>query len=243
MTVVQRSFLPDSLRPQPKVAPRSRRGFRIRLGLGLAAFAAGVWLVTSWQISDVSVQTCQGMPPSAARDLELLKGNWVPAVDLRWVRRQAEQWPGVGAVDVELRLPGTLSVRAVAEEICGSIPVGRGWRAVSCEGHPGRRLGNAQMPVLIGFGNDEAQLRRGLAVGRRVAGARQEGVLSIRRVAPLDLEVRLDSDFAEGEPVTVRVLPDGSPGEAWWHEERTRGTAPRWADLRFGDRVVVGGLG
>ena len=241
MTVASHTFLPDSLRPQPKAEPRSRLGFRIRLILGLAVLGAGVWTAASWHVQEVSVQTCAGIPASVAIDLEGLRGHWVPAIDLRWVRRHFEQWPGVGSVDVELQLPGKLVVRAVAEEVCGSVPVGRGWRAVSCDGRPSRNLGRPHAPVFRGFGADEVQLRRALAVGRRLGGAGEGDVLSVRRVTPVDYEVRLGPQA--GEPVTVRVLPGGSLAETWWKEKFAGGRAPLWADLRFDDRVVVGGLG
>ncbi len=243
MTATNGSFLPDSLRPQPKTPPRSRRGFHLRLGLSLTAIAAVIWLAASWRLQAVSVRTCPGLPAAVAEDLVDLRGQWVPTVDLQWVRRQAEQWPGIADVDVELQLPGTLVVRAAEEEYCGSIPVGTGWRAVSCDGRPGRRLQGPSPPILEGFGADEVRLRRGLAVGRRFAGGHRGSVLSVREVTPLDLEVRLRSQPGAGDPVTVRVLPGGSPTEAWWLEKRTEGRAPLWADLRFDDRVVVGGLG
>ncbi len=241
MTVASHTFLPDSLRPQPKAEPRSRRGFRIRLVPGPGSPRRRRLDRSLVARQDVSVQTCAGIPASVAIDLEGLRGHWVPAVDLGWVRRHVEQWPGVGTVDVELQLPGKLVVRAVAEEVCGSVPVGLGWRAVSCDGRPSRRLDRPQAPVFRGFGADEVQLRRALAVGRRFGGAGEGDVLSVRRVTPVDYEVRLGPQA--GEPVTVRVLPGGSLAETWWKQKWAGGRAPLWADLRFDDRVVVGGLG
>jgi hypothetical protein len=241
MTVGGRSFLPDSLRPQPRAAPRSRRGPRLRVALAVLVLAGALWLAGTWRVDAVSLQTCAGLPASAAEDLRALRGEWVPAVDLHWVRRQVERWPGVGAVDVELRLPGTLVVRATDEGVCASFPVASGWRAVACDGSPGRRIERPRAPVLLGFGGSASELRRGLAVGRRLAGAAGERVARVRRVTPTDFEVALAGSPDGRGPAVLRVLPDGSPGEAWWLRERAAGRAPRWADLRFTDRVVVGG--
>lgn len=243
MTTAPRSFLPESLRPKPKAAPRSRIGGWIRLAISVVALAVTTWLVLSWRIDAVEVTTCAGLPEGIAADLRGLRGQWVPAVDLGWVRRHAERWPGVAAVDVELRLPGTLVVHAVEEEVCASFRVGMGWRALSCDGQPGRRLEQPHLPVLTGFAVDAVQMRCGLAVGRRIAGGSLVDVLGVRQVTPVDLEVRLAPLQNGGEPVVVRVIPSGSRSEAWWLEEREHGAAPRWADLRFDDRVVVGGLG
>ena len=237
-----RSFLPENLRPQPKAPPRPRRRTRVRAILCLAAVIALVALLSSWRIGEITVDACEGIPASAVADLQTVKGRWVPAVNLDRLRTQLERWPGVAVVEVTLHLPATIEIRTTAEEIAGSRHVGAGWRAVSPDGSPGRRLAAPEFPVMRGFGSAAREIRRGLAVGRRFAEGGME-VVAIRRITPCDYELRLAPAGRTEGILTVRVSPSVNQAEEWWIAALAEGEAPPWADLRRPERVVIGGIG
>ncbi|MCD4747757.1 MAG: hypothetical protein K8R59_00155 [Thermoanaerobaculales bacterium] len=238
----ERSFLPESLRPQPKATSRPKTRHRLRYTVVILSIATVVAVLASWRVDAVLVESCSAIPASATADFNIMQGRWVPAVDLDWVRRQAERWPGVATVDVKLQLPGTLRVLAGPEDICGTLRVGAGWRAVSCDGTMGRRLEKPQKPVLEGFESAHQEVRRALAVGRRLAQGGEAEVLGISRLTPTDYEVRLIAKEGSDQVFTVRVYPTARPTEEWWFSARAAGTAPAWADLRHPNRVISRGI-
>jgi glyoxylase-like metal-dependent hydrolase (beta-lactamase superfamily II) len=88
-----------------------------------------------------------------------------------------------------------------------------------------------------------AELRRALAVAERCAGATGGRVETVREITPSDFELRLWPAGAE-LPVVLHLRPEPTTGERYWLERIARGEAQSpWADLRWDDRVVLGGVG
>ncbi len=196
-----------------------------------------------WQVRAVELASCPGLPPSVAASLQGLVGGFPLSVDPQWVRRQVEVWPVVAAVDVRLQLPGTLLVTATPVDPEGSVPRGRRWQAVAGDGGLAGPLTVPLQPVLVGFPTEPTDLRRGLAVARRLQAASGGTVHTVRRVTPTDLEVRLRPPGLD-HAVVVRVRPEVTAGERLWCATAAGGSAiPPWADLRWDDRMVIGGLG
>ena len=149
-------------------------------------------------------------------------------------------WPGVGAVQVELELPGMLWVRAEEESALGSVRVGHGWHGVGADGRLTGVVELALEPVLVGFPSDSDR-SRGLAAAQRLERATAARVREVRRITPSDYEVRLAPGGDRG-PVVVHVRPQGSAAEAAWCIAFAGGNVVQsWADLRWGDRMVIGG--
>jgi hypothetical protein len=229
------AFLPIRFRPTP-----AHRRPRRRLLL-LALVAVPPLVAPWWRVQAVQVEGCRGLPAAVTASLSDLVGSFPLAVDPQWVRRQVDVWPAVAVVDVRLELPGTLKVSATATTPAASIPAGRGWHAVAANGTLGGPLPSPHLPVLVGFSTQETELRRGLEVARRLADATGATVEAVRAVAPDDLEVWLRSGDGPA-PLVVHVRLSGSAGERYWSELVAAGAevAP-WADLRWDDRLVIGG--
>jgi hypothetical protein len=175
--------------------------------------------------------------------MEALVGRSALEVNPRWVRRQLEVWPAVAAVEVQLDLPGTLRVSATPAMAQGSLAIGRGWHAVTGEGVVGGSLQRPVEPVLFGFPRRPIEFRRGLGIAARIAEASGMRVEAVRFVTPADYEVQLRSRNID-RPVVVHVTPQATVGEKYWCERVSGGELPPpWADLRWDDRVVVGGEG
>jgi hypothetical protein len=240
----QRAFLPERLRPT-KQRPR-RRVRRRRPLLLLVAAVVTVGLVAGlaprWSYRSVDVSGCGALPPEAQMALTDLTGVWIGAVDLEWVRSFAQRWPSVGAVSVRLHLPGDLVIVTAPAVVCGSTPAAGGWQAVGCDGSLGPRLTGPEAPVLTDFAIEGRSLRRGLVVGQRLGDAANARVTGVRQITPEDYEVHVMAAVGDGR-FTVRVGQEPAAAERWWIREVTRGTPPRWADLRRDDRVVVGDVG
>ena len=159
---------------------------------------------------------------------------------IEWIRRQVEVWPGVESVDVRLQLPSTVRISATQVVAHGSVPVGHGWRAVAADGSLAGPLPSPYPPVLEGFSNRPKELRSALEVARRLTETSGARVEEIRFITPADLEVRIL--LATGENSVVHVQPEGTEGERFWCEAAAKGKQPAlWADLRWHDRVVIGG--
>jgi hypothetical protein len=98
-------------------------------------------------------------------------------------------------------------------------------------------------PVLVGFPRRAIELRKGLAIAGRVADASGMRVEEVRIITPADYQLRLRRP-ADQRSVVVHVAPEVTFGESYWCDRVSAGDQPPpWADLRWDDRVVVGGLG
>jgi len=227
-------FLPDRLRPQTSKR-RSRRGLAL-----LSVVPVMLLALPQWRISDVKIDVCPQLPGSAIQSLHELVGQPTLDLDLEEVRDMVEVWPGVGEVQVELELPGTLVVRARAEEIRGSVRIGRNWHGVDSKGGLSGTVQVSVLPVLEGFSGN-LDRRRALIATRRLEVSSRATVLSIRRITPADYRVVLRPDGLENERV-VHVHPQGSIAEGAWCAALARGSVDQtWADLRWADRMVIGG--
>lgn len=237
-----RTFLPASLRPAPQTPrPRARRPIKRWIqAIAVTAVCIGAGtLPAGWRLKAVEVTSCPGLPPSAVVSLEDLRGRWIPAVNLDEIRRDVERWPGIAGVAVELKLPATLRVQALPDEICASVPMGRAWRGVTCNGRLSLRLPEPRLPVLENFGLSEAELRSGLSAGARLCDGTTGRLLSIRKITPSDYELTIADGVRPAPPSVVKVAPQGSLSEQWWHRAALTGQAPAWADLRFDQRIVI----
>lgn len=98
-------------------------------------------------------------------------------------------------------------------------------------------------PVLTGFDHRAAQLAEALAVARRLERASGGAVRGVRRVAATDFEIELDP--ASGDRIVrLHVQRTETEGERWVCRQLARGAwRAAWADVRWDDRVVVGGVG
>jgi len=229
-------FLPDRLRPSAQLRRRRRP-----LWLLLALLAVGPAAVPWWKVQAVEVTGYRGFPETVHSSLSSLVGRCPLTVDPQWVRRQVEVWPAVAAVDVKLELPATLKVHATPAATHGSVPSGLRWRAVTEGGELAGPLELPHYPVLVGFSNGAGELGTALEVARRMVDATGTEVEQVRFVTPMDFEVRLQADGGHG-PVTLRVQPVQTNGERYWCQQLSnRGWDSRWADLRWEDRVIVGG--
>jgi hypothetical protein len=234
---VSATFLPDRLRPRA-VRRSSRRRYLV-----LAILPVAVAVLPWWRVRAVELNSCAGLPDSIARSMEALVGRSALAVSPQWVRHQLEVWPAVASVEVQLDLPGTLRVSATPATARGSLAVGRGWHAVTADGAVGGSVETPVEPVLEGFACRADELRRGLEVARRLAEASGGSVEAVRSITPADFQLRLRVPSGGG-PVLVHVAPGATVGERYWCERVKRGERPApWSDLRWDDRVVVGGVG
>lgn len=229
------TFLPDRLRPRP--ARRRRR----RLAAPVA-LVAGLAVLPLWRIDAVEVRACPGVPTQVLEALGELEGEPVWAVDLDDVRRRLEVWPAVAGVEVRLELPDRLLVRLRPHRTAGSVRIGHGWHGVTVDGDWAGPLATPMIPVIGGRVDDPDDRRRALAAARRVESATGRAVLAARAVTPSDLEMQLAATADDPTELTVHVTPRGTAAERWWSAQVASGGAPsRWADLRWDDRLVVGG--
>jgi hypothetical protein len=227
-------FLPERLRP-PTAGRKRRRGFAL-----LTIVPVMLLALPRWQVGEVLVQGCPKLPESAVRSLSELVGQPAFGLDLQSVRDRIEAWPGVGEVEVELELPGTVHVRAEPAASCGSLRVGRSWHGVAADGTMTGAVDVALPPVLEGFVSCNGR-SDGLAVVRRLERATGGQVMEIRRVTPMDYRLRLQPP-AGGSEMVVHVQPRATDAEIAWCAAVAGGSvAHRWADLRWHDRIVIGG--
>ena len=226
--------LPDNLRP-PVAGRRSRRGFALLTVVPVILLA-----FPRWQVQHVQVDGCPKLPATAVSSLHELVGQPAFGLDVTAIRDAVEVWPGVGEVAVELELPGTVRVRAMSTPICGSVRVGRSWHGVGADGQLAGVVEIAAPPILKGF-DGEVERARALAVARRLDEASGGRVMEVLRVTPADYRVQLEADGRDGL-LAIHVDPQGTAAERAWCAAIAR-NAPmwRWADLRWPDRMVVGG--
>ena len=228
------SFLPERLRP-PTARRKRKRGFAL-----LTVVPVMLLVLPRWQVGEVLVEDCPKLPESTVHSLQELVGQPAVGLDLQSVRDRIEAWPGIGEVEVELELPGTVHVRAEAAASCGSLRVGRSWHGVAADGTMAGAIDIALPPVLDGFVS-VVDRSDGLAVVRRLEEATGGQVMEIRRVTPLDYRLRLRPS-GDGPEMVVHVQPRATDAEVAWCAAVAGGSvAQRWADLRWEDRLVVGG--
>jgi len=227
-------FLPDRLRP-PTTARKRRRGFAL-----LTVVPVMLLALPKWQVGEVLVEGCPKLPQPTVHSLHELVGQPAMGLDLEAVRDQVEIWPGVGEVEVELELPHTLRVSATAAVSRGSLRIGRSWHGVASDGSLTGVLDIALPPVLEGF-SGELERSRGLAVARRVATATGGQVQAVRRITPADFRLRV-LPAGGGAERTIHVLPQGTDAERAWCAALAEASLHQtWADLRWADRIVIGG--
>lgn len=227
-------FLPERLRP-PVTGRKRRRGFAL-----LTVVPVMLLALPRWQVTEVRVEGCPKLPAASVNSLYELVGQPALGLDLEAVRDRVEIWPGVGEVEVELELPGTVHVRAAASVSRGSLRVGRSWHGVAADGSFTGPVDFALPPVLTGFtGEDERS--RGLAVARRLEEATGAQVNGVHRVTPSDFRLQLEQSGG-GPEIVIHVLPQGTDAEKAWCAAVADGSQSRtWADLRWTDRIVFGG--
>jgi len=223
---------PDRLRQR---VVRRRRRWPVALILVPCLLLPLPW----WRIEAVYVETCPGIPQQARLSLESLVGTCPLSLDLDWVRDQLEVWPGVAAVDVHLELPGAMHVSAMPVVACGSVRVGDGWHAVASDGVLGASLETSMNPVLEGFGCLAPALRSALAVADRLQRATGATVLSIKRVMPGDLEVRIQTTSGGESTMRVGLVPTRSE-KTWCALAKAGAAGGGWVDLRVDGRMVIG---
>jgi len=234
---VKPTFLPDRLRPR---APRKRSRKPLLL---MAVLPLTLIVVPMWRVQAVDVSGCSGLPPELMTSLDDLVGRPTLAVSPQWVRRQLEAWPAVSAVEVQLELPGTLRISAAHAPAHGSVPVGTRWHAVTASGTLGGNLDAPIEPVLSVTPGSPTDVRRALAVARRIAGQSGGHVRGVRPITPTDFEVDLVPPGTD-RPVVLRVRPEATRAETQWCRLLSQGeSSPGWVDLRWDDRVVLGGAG
>jgi hypothetical protein len=227
-------FLPDRLRPQ---TPRrhSRRGLVV---LSVVPFM--LLAVPLWRVEHVRVDECPSLPRAAVASLQELVGQPAIGLDVCAIKERIEVWPGVGEVRVDFLLPGTVSVHAATAPALGSVRVGRNWHGVGADGAFTGRLQEPIRPTLVGF-SAAVDRSLGLEAAHRVENATGAWVTTVRRITPSDYRLEL----AASDGVTAAVIhvsPSGTAAEASWCTAFAGGTvAQPWADLRWADRIVVGG--
>lgn len=227
-------FLPEHLRPQTP-------GRRSRRGLVLLSFVPFMLLaVPLWRVEHVRVDGCPTLPQPAVASLQALVGQPTVGLDVRAIKEGVEIWPGVGEVQVDFLLPGTINVRAETAPVLGSVRVGRSWHGVGVDGDLTGRLQLPVQPILQRFVTTDDR-RRGLEAARRIGDASGARTLEVEQVTPTDYRVRLATDDGGAEAV-IHVRPEGTMGEASWCSAFARGEVGQpWADLRWADRMVIGG--
>ena len=229
------TFLPERLRPRPVRRRRRRLAAPIVLMAGLAALPL-------WRVDAVEVRACPGIPAPVLDALGDLEGEPVWAVDLDAVRRRLEVWPAVAGVEVRLELPDRIRIRLRPHRIAGSVRVGRGWHGVTADGAWAGPLAGPVAPIVGGRIDGADDRRRTLAAARRLEEATGRTVAAARAVTPSDLEIQFEAALDELRGLTVRVMPRETAAERWWCGEVAAGRPPsRWADVRWDDRLVVGG--
>ena len=227
-------FLPERLRP-PKNGRKRRRGYAL-----LTVVPVMLLALPRWRVSEVRVEGCPKLPTASVHSLYELVGQPALGLDLGAVRDRVEIWPGVGEVEVELELPGTVHVRAAAAACRGSLRVGRSWHGVAADGSLTGILDIALPPILDGFTSD-LERSKGLAVASRLEETTGGQVKEIRRVTPSDYRLQLQPSGG-GPDIVIHVLPQGTDAEkAWCAAAADNSLTQTWADLRWTDRIVLGG--
>jgi hypothetical protein len=234
MTTETHHFLPERLRPRVS-GRRSRRGYAL-----LTIVPVMLLALPQWRVTEVEIDACPLLPASAVESMYELVGQPAFAVDLEEIRDRMKIWPGVGGVQVEFELPGSISIHAEAAETCGSVRVGRSLHGVNVDGGLTGAIPVAVPPLLEGFVG-EVDRRHGLAAAVRLQEAAGGTVQSVRRVTPTDYRV-LFVPHDSHEAAVVFVRPQATVAEKAWCAAVAAGSVTHpWVDLRLPDRMVVGG--
>ncbi len=227
-------FLPESVRPKVP-GRRSHRGLVL---LSVVPFM--LLAVPLWRVEQVVVDGCPDLPRSEVASLQELVGQPAIGLDVAAIKERVQMWPGVGEVRVDFVLPGTLTVFAETAPTLGSVRVGRSWHGVGADGGLTGRLQFPVEPVLEGFAV-QSDRQRGLGAARRVREASGATVVKVQRITPIDYLLELTAADRESA-VVVHVRPQGSVAELSWCVAFAAGSvAQPWADLRWTDRIVIGG--
>lgn len=227
-------FLPDRLRP-PTTARKRRRGFAL-----LTVVPVMLLALPRWRVDKVLVEDCPKLPAAAVHSLHDLVGQPALGLDLEAVRDRVEIWPGVEQVEVELELPGTLRVSAAAAVSRASVRIGHSWHGVSENGSLTGIIELALPPVLAGF-DGQIERSEGIAVADRIGKATGAQVQEVHRITPADYRLRLQASDGRPERV-IHVTPHGTAAETAWCGAFADGSLHQtWADLRWGDRIIIGG--
>jgi hypothetical protein len=227
-------FLPEYLRPQTP-GRRSRRGLVL---LSVVPFM--LLAVPMWRVETVQIDACPKLPQSAVASLQELVGQPALGLDVGAIKERIQIWPGVGEVGVDFVLPGTVVVRAETAPTLGSVRVGTSWHGVGADGSLTGRLQRAADPVLEGFAA-ASDRRFGLAAALRIEKAARIRVATVRRITPGDYRVQLAAVDGQAA-VVLHIRPRGSAAEQAWCAQYASGNiAQKWADLRWSDRIVIGG--
>ena len=227
-------FLPDSLRPK-SVGRRSRRGLVL---LSVVPFM--LLALPMWRVETIRVNACAKVPHSAVASLQELVGQPAIGLDVDAIKERIQIWPGVGEVRVDFVLPSTIEVHAETASTLGSMRVGNGWHGVGADGSLTGRLQIPVQPVLEGF-STMSDRRRGLEAVRRVEEAASVEISKARHITPSDFQLHFSVGDGH-EDVVIHVRPEGASGELSWCAAFAAGrVAQPWADLRWSDRIVIGG--
>ncbi len=232
----------------PPIPARLRRGRsprpprKRRRGWPLLAVPVGLLLLPLWQVQGVEVEQCQSLPAATRHSLDELTGTPLLLLNLGWVRRQVENWPGVANVDVSLKLPGKVHIAAESAILSACVAVGRGWHGVTGEGILATTIEQPHEPILEGFELTPAALQQGLGVAERLGRTSGAQVRRVRQVMPGDFVVSLALPGRGEAVVRVGALP--TAGEAYWCQHTAAGQVPgHWADLRWDNRLVIADSG
>jgi hypothetical protein len=131
-------------------------------------------------------------------------------------------------------------VRAEAARAVGSVKVGQSWHGIGTDGSLIGLIDEPVRPVLEGF-SAPSDRRLGLAASVRVREATGARVVETRRITPRDFRMELENPD-HGSVVVIHVRPEATPAEQGWCTAFAGGAiAQTWADLRWTDRMVIGG--
>ena len=224
---------PESVR---RTRPRRRR--RPALPGVLLLLLAVLLLLPRWSVRSVQMG---GSPPAAlGANLASLKGEPLFWLDLDWVRRQVESWPGLESVEVRRELDGTLRVRWTQCHVAGTLRTGSGWHALCTSGTPGPRLAEPVVPIVEAPTGDAVTLHAILGAVRRLEERGAGRVERVRLVLPGEIEAWSTVD---GRTVRVLATVTGSASEKVLPRFLASNRKATFLDLTLDDRLVVGSEG
>jgi cell division protein FtsQ len=157
--------------------------------------------------------------------------------DTRPLERRLTSLPGVRAVTISRKLPGTLLVQVSERSPVAFVPSASGLQAADADGHllpldPSRVA--VDLPVLEQL---DTALVRLLADVRGTRPALFDRISAARRVSPAEITLAVNGVIVRAKPnVTASRLSDIIPVE---QDLARRGAHPAELDLRFRDQVIA----
>jgi cell division protein FtsQ len=157
--------------------------------------------------------------------------------DTRPLERRLTSLPGVRAVTISRKLPGTLLVQVSERSPVAFVPSASGLQAADADGHllpldPSRVA--VDLPVLEQL---DTALVRLLADVRGTSPALFDRISAARRVSPAEITLAVNGVIVRAKPnVTASRLSDIIPVE---QDLARRGAHPAELDLRFRDQVIA----